>query len=290
MAREIKNVHLDRAQEKQKKQKKLLIILSAVFLLAMVYEVPHTMKLMHHSAKPPVVSAQGAAPAANPQTSTTPQLPPQAAADQTAASAQSESTASNQPIVTAVAVKPDTGQFTQFERFASKDPFLQSVQKLGGSSSSSSSSSSSTTPTSPKTPTTTTAKTPTPPAPPPSSAVISVNGELMAVNVNSDFPTQGTVFSQVGAPLFHLVSLTQKTAKVAIAGGSYADGSPTITLQVGQPLTLQNTADGTRYTLVLEPQGTQVPQATGSTGATPATGTVPPASTTPSVVPSTSNG
>src|SRR5579862_8826023 len=280
MAREIKNVHLDRAQEKQKKQKKLLIILSAVFLLAMVYEVPHTMKLMHHSAKPPVVSAQGAAPAANPQTSTTPQLPPQAAADQSAASAQSESTASNQPIVTAVAVKPDTGQFTQFERFASKDPFLQSVQKLGGSSSSSSSSSSSTTPTSPKTPT----------APPPSSAVISVNGELMAVNVNSDFPTQGTVFSQVGAPLFHLVSLTQKTAKVAIAGGSYADGSPTITLQVGQPLTLQNTADGTRYTLVLEPQGTQVPQATGSTGATPATGTVPPASTTPSVVPSTSNG
>ena len=283
MAREIKNVHLDRAQEKQKKQKKLLIVLSAVFLLAMVYEVPHTMKLMHHSAKPPVVSAQGAAPAANPQASTTPQLPPQALAGGSTADTQS-GTASAQPIVTSVAVQAGTGQLTQFERFASKDPFLQSVQKIGGSSSSSSSSSQ---PATPKTPTGTTTTTPTPPAPPPGSAVISLNGELMSVNVDSDFPTQGTVFGQVGAPLFHLVALTQKTAKVSIAGGSYSDGAATITLHVGQPVTLQNTADGTRYTLVLEPQGTQVPQASGSTGSTTVTTT--PTSTTPSVVPPSSS-
>jgi hypothetical protein len=48
---------------------------------------------------------------------------------------------------------------------------------------------------------------------------------------------------------------------------------------VGTPVTLQNTADGTRYTLLLEPQGTQVPTATTATSTTPAT-------TTPSVVPS----
>jgi hypothetical protein len=286
MARAIKNVHLDRAQEKQKKQKKLLIGLSAVFLLAMVYEVPHTMKLMHHTAKPPVVSAQGAAPAVNPQATTTTQLPPQAAADQAAAGAQSGATTANTAIVTSVAATPDTGQLTQFERFASKDPFLQSVQKIGASSSSTSTQSAA-----PKAPTGTTATKPatTPPAPPPGSAVISVNGELMSVNVNTDFPTQGTVFSQVGAPLFHLVSLTQKTAKVAIAGGSYADGAPTITLNVGQPLTLQNTADGTRYTLLLEPQGTPVTQVTGSTGAVGSTTAAPATSTTPSVVPSTSS-
>lgn len=285
MAREIKNVHLDRAQEKQKKQKKMLIVLSVVFLLAMVYEVPHTMKLMHHSAKAPVISAQGATPAVNPQATTTTQLPPQAAADQAAASAQSGSTTSNTSIVTSVAATPDTGQFTQFERFASKDPFLQSVQKIGASSSSTS-----TQPAAPKAPTGTAPTTPkAPPAPPPGSAVISVNGELMSVNVGTDFPTQGTVFSQVGAPLFHLVSLTQKTAKVAIAGGSYADGAPTITLDVGQPLTLQNTADGTRYTLLLEPQGTQVTQPAGSTGAVGATTAAPSTSTTPSVVPSTSS-
>jgi hypothetical protein len=75
------------------------------------------------------------------------------------------------------------------------------------------------------------------------------------------------------------VSLTQKSAKVAIAGGSYADGAPAMTLTVGTPVTLQNTADGTRYTLLLEPQGTQVPASTTPTGTTPA-------ATTPSVVPS----
>src|SRR5581483_4339753 len=108
----------------------------------------------------------------------------------------------------------------------------------------------------------------------------------MNVQVGSDFPTAGVVFSQVGAPLFHLLSLTQKAAKVTIAGGSYANGAAALTLTVGQPVTLQNTADGTRYTLLLEPQGTQVPASTTPGSTTPAATT--PTTTTPSVVPSSS--
>jgi hypothetical protein len=123
----------------------------------------------------------------------------------------------------------------------------------------------------------------TPPPPAPTTAVISVNGELGSVQVGSDFPTGGTVFSRVGA-IFHLVSLTAKSAKIAIAGGSYANGAQTIPLTVGKPLTLQNTADGTKYVLILEPQGTAVPAAPGTS-----TTTSTPTSTTP-VVPSGNGG
>jgi hypothetical protein len=46
-----------------------------------------------------------------------------------------------------------------------------------------------------------------------------------------------------------------------VAGGSYSSGAQTLTLKVNRPVTLVNTADGTRYTLTLLPQGT-VPSAT----------------------------
>ena len=52
-------------------------------------------------------------------------------------------------------------------------------------------------------------------------------------------------------PIFHLVSVTRKTAKISIAGGSFASGKPTITLELGKTVTLMNTADGTRYEIRL---------------------------------------
>lgn len=271
MARKVKNVALDRAQEKAKKQKKIAIVLCAVLALVLVYEVPHTMKLMHPAAKAPVVDGSAtAAPAPNPAAAT----PATAGGPPPQSSSPPASSGPKQSIVAYVQPTADPGQLTEFARFASKDPFLESVQKTSGSTSPTSSS----TPKAPAGP-----KAPkAPPAPPPGSAVISVNGELINVGVGMDFPTSGSVFSQVGAPLFHLLSLTQRTAKVTIAGGSYANGAQALTLTVGQPVTLQNTADGTRYTLLLEPQGTQVPTSTTSTSTTPAA-----TSTTPSVVPST---
>lgn len=276
-----KNVHLDRAQTKAKKQKRLAIILCAVLALILVYEVPHTMKLMHPTAKAPVVETSASAPAAPNPVSTT-QTP--ANGPPTASAAPAPSTPA-QSVVAFVQPQADPGQLTEFANFASKDPFIQSVQKTGGAAAASSSTKP---PAGAATKTSTTTAPKTPPAPPPSAAVISVNGELMNVQVGTDFPTSGVVYSQVGAPLFHLLSLTQKTAKVTIAGGSYANGAASLTLTVGQPVTLQNTADGTRYTLLLEPQGTQVPASTTPGSTTPVTTTPP--TTTPSVVPSSSGG
>jgi len=273
-----KNVHLDRQQAKAKKQKKLAIALSAVLVLVLVLEVPKTLKMMHpHPAAPVVEASASTPPAANPTAPATSStsgatLPPPVSAPAVPATA----------LVNAIQVQADPGQLTQFAHFASKDPFNDDIQPTGAASASSATSSASkakkkTTPSVPKVP--------TPPAPPPIAAVISVNGELMSVNVNTDFPTSGTVFNELGAPLFHLVSLTQTTAKVAISGGSYADGAPALKLAVGTPVTLQNTADGKRYTLILEPQGTQVP--TSTTGASTTGAATTPTSTTPSVVPPT---
>ena len=50
-------------------------------------------------------------------------------------------------------------------------------------------------------------------------------------------------------PAFTLVSVTAATAKVGIAGGSFENGSQTVKLKKNKPLTLMNTADGTRYVL-----------------------------------------
>jgi hypothetical protein len=75
------------------------------------------------------------------------------------------------------------------------------------------------------------------------SAVISVNETSGLVGVHTNFPT--------AAPLFHLLSLTKTTAKISVAGGSLASGAPTLTLHLDKPVTLANTADGTRYRLVL---------------------------------------
>jgi hypothetical protein len=276
-----KNVQLDRAQAKAAKQKKLAIVLSGVLVLVLVFEVPKTLKAMHPKAAAPVVTADAsAAPAAAPTTAAAASPSPAGASTPPAGTS-----ASSASLVSSVPVSPDLGQLTQFTEFASKDPFDQTVQKTPAAGAT--------------TPATTPAKakpasTPkAPPAPPPSSAVISLNGELMSVAVGSQFPTSGTVFSQIGSSLFELDSLTSKSAKVSIVGGSYASGAPSLTLTVGTPVTLQNTADGTRYTLLLEPPGTQVPATTTPTGASGTTSTTTTTATAPAagtVVPSGSGG
>jgi hypothetical protein len=88
--------------------------------------------------------------------------------------------------------------------------------------------------------------------------VISVNGVLYTVATNGDFP-QASAADPAAVPLFHLISLTAHSAKISIVGGSYSSGSPAVTLTENKAVTLVNTADGTRYTLVLKPAGTNVP-------------------------------
>jgi hypothetical protein len=74
-------------------------------------------------------------------------------------------------------------------------------------------------------------------------AEIAVNGVAQTVQVGGVFPSSD--------PFFKLVKLTRKGAQITIAGGSLANGAPTVTLTKAKPLTLQNTSDGTRYVLRL---------------------------------------
>jgi hypothetical protein len=184
------------------------------------------------------------------------------------------------------------GQLVSLTRFESKDPFAQQGNTVEGAAPSSGSSSSGTS-------STPTASTPTPGTTPtgstggsfapvpgtgaaggsstPTSATlgtISLNKVEMAVTVATDFPTS--------APMFTLVSLTSKVAKIAIAGGSLATGSKTVSLPLGKSVTLMNTADGTRYEFIYLGLGDKTPpvptvavstSGNTSTTATPATGT-----------------
>jgi hypothetical protein len=284
----------DEAKAKAQKQKKILIGGTVVLVLLIAYQAPKMMKLMSGKRATPVTDSSVAAPPTTAGTTTTAApataapttpAPNTVAAPSLATTTPTTTTPSAGPqLVASVEPTADPGQLQQFYRFASKDPFAVQTPAPASrpSSSSKPSSSSSTT-------TTASSPPPVPPAAAPSSAVISLNGTLGSVTVGAAFPTSGPVFNQVGA-LFQLVSLTATSAKVTVVGGSYADGSQSLTLTVGKSVTLQNTADGTRYTLVLEPQGTQVPAAPvsgSSSSATPAT-TTP--SATPSATPSVPSG
>ena len=260
------------AKEKAAKQKKMAIGLGVVLALAMAYAV-HTMMGMgggSPSARPQ---------AADPNATTTASVTPTPAATTPSALPAAPSLGSAVPATPATttpvgaasqlvsAVKPpaDAGQLQSFSLFESKDPFHSAGPGSGAASgpSSPSDGTSSGTGSKPKLP-------PAPPAPPPTSAVISVNGTSESVASGSNFPA--------ASPVFQLLSLTATTAKVSVVGGSYASGAATLTLKVNTSVTLVNTADGTRYTLLLEPQGTVVPTSTTPTGTTPAATSVVPSS------------
>jgi hypothetical protein len=278
MARKTK---ADVAKAKAAKQKKIAIGGGILLLGLLAYQAPKVMKMMNQKPKPPIVSAVATTPGStagptDPNSLAAPTL----GGTPTAAPPTTGSDVSSDNLVSAVPVSPDPGQLAAFNRLATKDPFAAQVSSSGGASSSGSGkkggAGSSTQPPAVTTPPPTT--TPAPPAPAPSSATISLNGEQLSVAVGTDFPQSGATFNRVGA-IFHLVSLTAKSAKIAIVGGSYADGANTITLTLGKPLTLQNTADGTRYILILEPSSSSQSGASGSSGTSTAPATTTPAST-----------
>jgi hypothetical protein len=139
---------------------------------------------------------------------------------------------------------PADGQLVSFDRFESKDPFVQQVSdsQVAGTAPA-------------PVPADTDQKADDPegtfetaPQPAPAAvtrrATVSVNGSEHEVGVGGTFPESD--------PMFKLVSLKGGTAKIGIVGGGYANGAPTITLKRGgKPVTLMNTADGTTYVLRL---------------------------------------
>jgi hypothetical protein len=260
-----KNV-ADAAKAKAEKQKKIAIGLIVLLALAGAYAV-HTMMSLNSgggaSSKPQVAApTTGSTPTPAPATTTPlPAAPTLSGALPTNTTAAAPNGSSQ--LVNAVPTSAGTGQLQSFSLFESKDPFNAggpSAASTGTKSSSSSTGSKPATSKPPKTP-------PAPPTPPPSSAVISVNGTSESVTTGSNFPA--------ASPAFQLVALTGSTAKVAVAGGSYSSGASTITLKVNTPVTLVNTADGTRYTLTLLPQGTVASAPPASFSGTGTTTTTP---------------
>jgi len=261
----------DTAKEKAAKQKKTVIVLGVVLAGAVAFAA-HTMMGMSGS---PSSAPQAADPNATTTAASTPApaaptgtaLPAAPSLGSIAPTATTPSAASS-PLVSAVQAPAGPGQLQSFSLFESKDPFHTSGPGSGGASSPSSPSGGTSGGTSsgggpaPKIP-------PAPPAPPPTSAVISVNGSSESVVSGSNFPA--------ASPVFQLLSLTATTAKISVVGGSYASGAGTLTLKVNKPVTLVNTADGTRYTLLLMPQGTQA-SASGPAVAAPSS---TPTTTTP---------
>ena len=247
----------DPVKEKAQRQKKIAIVGGVLLLGLLAFQVPRTMKMLHQQGVGNDTSSTAAS--TTPVSGTgAPLAPPNLDGGGTSSGAAGGAGGSTADGLsdpsTSLAAAP--GQLVTFDRFRSKDPFFQ---QLGNGSSSSTdaptssgpgsthpnqSSSSgggtnggSTTPSNPGPPP------PPPPAPRLTTATISVNGVSETVVVGKTFPAAD--------PVFVLVSVSKSTAKVGIAGGSYESGAATVTLKKGQPLTLMNTADGTKYVLKL---------------------------------------
>jgi len=279
---------VDLKAAKAAKQKKIVIVGGILFLALLVYQVPRTLKMLHPKSQTAAHTAARTAPATTATAPVSTGLP---------TSPVSNTSAGTTVLTAQLDPAAREGQLADLSAsFKSKDPFKQLINEDAAPSGT-------TNPTAPATPAkpdvslkvvpstkTEPAATGTPAAPaghkialPFLSAVISVNGVKEGVNIKVDFPAD--------APLFHLVSLTKKTAKISVSGGSLANGSQTLTLRRTKPLTLVNTADGTRYRLVLVTTSraaaaaaatpTQGSGSTGATATTPTTTT--PTTTTPTI-------
>jgi hypothetical protein len=237
------------------KRQKIIAAVGGVLLLGLLaFQVPRTMKMLNQSN----------ANASSEPTSTTVTVgvtgpiaaPSLSGGNATASTSSVAAGGLSDPSEVSTA---NSGQLLAFSRFRTKDPFAQQINvacaSVSGSTSSSSSCQSSST-SKPSTSSTsapsgggstggsgTATATASAPSAKLTTAVISVNGDSEEVKVGGKFPSS--------SPTFVLVSLTKTTAQIGIAGGSLEGKKQTVTLKKGVPLTLMNTADGTRYVLRL---------------------------------------
>jgi hypothetical protein len=222
------------AQAKAARQKKIVIGGSVLLAVVLVIQVPRMMKQLNGS------SAAAPAPAVTP--------PPTPIPGTTSVG------------TVPVSAAPANTKLVSFERFGSKDPFIQQVSASdaasppsaakpaksatsSGSGSGSTSGSGGTASASIQQTSFKVESGSNPAAGAEGKATIQINGKSQRVAVDKTFPQ--------GDPVFQLVSVTTGSVEIAIAGGSLKEGGKTITLSKGTPLTLLNTADGKRYKLLL---------------------------------------
>jgi len=241
---------------KAKRQKVILAVGSVVLLAVLAFQVPRTLKMMKSPSADSSSSASTTTAAGS-----TPLAPPSLDGSSSAAASASAPVSTASKSTDGVSdpsnpLPPASGQLVSFSKFKSKDPFNQQITDCSGDSSGtaatgcvSATTSASSKPASTQKPSPVSAPSTLMKIGSKSSAAkvtqakISVNGIQGSVAVGASFPSS--------SPVFTLVSLTSGVAKIGIAGGSYENGAATVSLKKGQPITLMNTANGTRYTLRL---------------------------------------
>jgi hypothetical protein len=216
---------VDLQAAKERKQKKIAAVGGVLLVIVLFVQVPRMLKMMDGGAEEPAVAAPSPAPA------TAPAPAPVGAGP----------TREAEGVVSASLIS--------FSRFASKDPFVQQVKEAKAKASDGS----------------TVADTAGGPDEPEgaiggsepdrgtsepgpvarTTAEIEVNGLAETISVGTAFPA--------AAPMFLLGSVSAKSVVIKVAdGGSFASGDPTLKLTLGKSVTLVNTADGTRFVLLLK--------------------------------------
>ena len=225
---------LTKEQQKQAKQKKLLLFLIPVLAVLAIVQGPKLMK-----------AVGGGSAAETSAAATTGAADTGAAATDPAATAPAATDAGGTtPAPVAVPAGPvelvdsdlpplaDEGQLIAFDRFVGKDPFKQLVVPPDDSQQ--------------------------PDVEPdtepgdgeeetlPDAAVLLVNGALESVALGAAFPAE--------EPTFRLVALdaAAKLVRIGLVSGSFSTGSPTVELAVGETLTLVSQPDGVRFEIELK--------------------------------------
>ena len=261
-----KKKRIDPVKQREKRVKMAAIVGTVLMVLVGAYEIPSMLKVMNK--KPPGNTRY------DPGPSLTPGGLPNVAAGASGATP-AAAAPGGQLVDTDAPPISGAGQLVSFSVFETKNPFTPQVSTAqappdtGATSTTPSTANKSGADVPPTTgapttgPATTTAATTTatppgvgavPSAPgapstttttaaPQPTVSLAVNGVVSHVASGGTFPS--------GAPVFRLASWTKGSAQIAIVGGSYAEGSATLTLHVGQAVTLQNQTDGKRYTLEL---------------------------------------
>ena len=257
---------IDPLKAKEAKQKKIAIG-GAVLLLALLgVQGPKTLKML--KGPQPVAASASESRAATPEPAVpvvgSDAAPLPVAATGTELSAVADSDA---------APAAEQGQLATFERFASKDPFAQQAEPVAVPAPKAAPKDGADTAPADKAGEgksaaesgdadagseggfTTGGSTGADPPKLATATSISVNGVAEDVAVEATFPKD--------EPTFVLVSIAKdgKSVEIGIAGGEYATGGETMKLALGKKMTLQNTADGSRYELeLLTIQGVAIPK------------------------------
>jgi hypothetical protein len=238
-----------RAKARQMKQKRLLIVMVPVLIAIMIFTVPRTLKqLRGQKAAASPAAATVSAPADTTAGAEGSGVAPAATADPTAIAASAKA------ILEDTDQQPEAseGQLYSFSRFDARDPFVPLVEDEPADTSATDASGAvapTSTPTVPTVPVTPTTPTPTTGGSndytqaPATKVKLSVNGNVQVLAVGDAFPGND--------PAFKIVTIGADSVEIGLVSGTFSTGVNTITVRVGEPVTLIGQPDGARYTIKL---------------------------------------